>query len=88
MRTGLGGSTGRADDCTACASEGGSSEVTAGNSGQLLSLRLFRLSRVYKIPRSLGSKASRRPSPTMLKPNTTSMIAMPGANERMGSVVR
>lgn len=41
-----------------------------------------------KVPLRRGSSASRRPSPTMLKPNTTSIIAIPGANESIGFVKR
>ena len=43
---------------------------------------------VYIMPLRRGSRASLRPSPTMLKPNTTSMRASPGAKERMGLVRR
>ena len=40
----------------------------------------------YKMPLSLGSKASLRPSPTILKANTTSIIAIPGAKDKIGLV--
>ena len=39
-------------------------------------------------PLNRGSKASLSPSPTMLKANTTSINARPGAKERMGSTNR
>ena len=42
----------------------------------------------YMDPRSLGSRASLRPSPTMLKAKTTSMIARPGAKDNTGVVSR
>ena len=41
---------------------------------------------VYMVPLNLGSKASRRPSPIILKLNTTNIIAIPGAIERRGFV--
>jgi hypothetical protein len=40
----------------------------------------------YKVPLSLGSSESLRPSPIILKPNTTIIIANPGAKGSIGLV--
>jgi hypothetical protein len=42
----------------------------------------------YSRPLSLGSRASLKPSPIMLKANTTSIIATPGAKDNIGLTVR
>src|SRR5581483_8996520 len=38
-----------------------------------------------KSPQALGSKTSRRPSPSMLKPSTSNEMAMPAAITRCGA---
>lgn len=42
----------------------------------------------YSVPLNRGSMASLRPSPTILKPNTTRIIAIPGARDNTGLVKR
>jgi len=49
---------------------------------------LFRQPGGHITPLNVGSRASLNPSPIILNPKTVSMIAIPGAKERIGLVMR